>query len=73
MTPLLTLEEDPILFYSQLDFSLFKLLQRPFPLARRESGGELGCLDSSKELHEEEKSEQGDKKNPREFDRARHN
>lgn len=71
MTPLLTLEEDPILFYSQLDFSLFKLLQRPFPLTRRESGGELGCLDSSKELHEEEKSEQGDKKT--EFDEGRRN
>lgn len=44
-------------FYSQLNFALFKLFQRPFPLTRGESGGELGGLNSSKELHQEQKSE----------------
>lgn len=47
--------------HSQLDLSLFKLLQRLLSLTRRESGGELGGLDSTKELHQEVKSEEGNK------------
>lgn len=46
-------------FYSQLNFPVFKLFQCPFPLTRGESGGELGGLNSSKELHQEQKSDRG--------------
>lgn len=44
--------------HSQLDLSLFKFLQRLLPLTRRESGGELGSLDSTKELHQQVESEE---------------
>lgn len=37
--------------HSQLDLSLFKFLQRLLSLTRRESGGELSSLNSTKELH----------------------
>lgn len=40
-----------IFFYSQLNFPLFKLFQCSFPHTSRKSGGELGSLNSAKELH----------------------
>lgn len=46
------------LTHSQLDFSLFKLLQRLLSLTRREAGGELCSLNSTKELHQQVKSEE---------------
>lgn len=60
------LMEHDLFFYSQLNFSLFKFFERPFPLTRGKSWGELSSLNSSKQLHQEQKSERemGRKKNP---------
>lgn len=46
---------------SQLDLSLFKLLKRLLPLGGRESGGELSRPDPPVELHQQMKSEEGNK------------
>lgn len=43
---------------SQLDLSLLKLLQCLLSLSRRESGGELCSLNSTKQLHQQVKSEE---------------
>ncbi len=43
---------------SQLDLSLFKFLQRVLSVARRESGGELSSVNSTKELHQKIKPEE---------------
>ena len=51
--------------HSQLDLSLFEFLQRPLSFTGRESWGELSSLNSTKELHQQVKSEEENTVKPR--------